>query len=173
MVSVIHTGVGQISESDVLLATASDAIIIGFNVRPSVVARKKAEEESIDIRLYSVIYQAIEEVQSAMEGMLEPSIEEKVMFNSEVLEIFKISRVGTIAGCRIIEGKAVRNAKVRLVRDGIVIYTGELASLKRFKEDVKEVLNGQECGMSIKGYNDIKVGDIFEGYEEISVKRTL
>ena len=172
-VSVILTGVGQISESDVLLATASDAIIIGFNVRPSVEARRKAEEESIDIRLYSVIYKAIEEVQSAMEGMLEPDIEEKILFNAEILETFKITKIGTIAGCRVVDGKAVRNARVRVVRDGIVVYTGELDSLKRFKDDVKEVPNGQECGMSIKGFNDLKVGDMLEGFTEVSVKRTL
>ena len=172
-VNVIHKSVGQISESDVLLATASDAIIVGFQVRPSLNARRLAEKEDIEIRLYSIIYAAIEEIQSAMEGMLEPTIEEKIVCNIEVRDVFKISKVGTIAGCLVQEGKINRNTKIRLVRDGIVKYSGELASLKRFKDDAKEVSSGMECGLNIKNYNDIKVGDIIEGYEEIEIKRTL
>ncbi len=172
-VNVIHKSVGQISDSDVLLATASDAIIIGFQVRPSATARKLAEKEQIDIRLYSVIYNAIEELTSAMEGMLAPTIEEKVVCNIEVREVFKISKVGTIAGCFVTDGKVSRNTKVRLIRDGIVVYTGELGSLKRFKDDVKEVSKGYECGLNIKNYNDVKVDDVIEGYEEVEVKTKL
>lgn len=172
-VNVIHKSVGQISESDVLLATASDAIIIGFQVRPSLNARQLAEKEDIDIRLYSIIYDAIEEIKSAMEGMLEPTIEEKIVANVEIREVFKITRVGTVAGCVVQDGKITRNTKIRLVREGIVKYSGELSSLKRFKDDVKEVTSGMECGMTIKNYNDLKVGDIIEGYEEIEIKRTL
>ncbi len=172
-INIIMKGVGQISESDVLLASASDAIVIGFQVRPSVNARKVAEQEQIQIKLYSIIYDAIEEVKSAMEGMLAPEFEEKIMGNIEVRETFKITRVGTIAGCMVLDGKVGRNTKVRVIRDGIVVYTGELASLKRFKEDVKEVAKGFECGLNIDKYNDIKVGDIIEGYEIIEVKAKL
>ncbi len=172
-VSIVHRGVGQITESDVLLASASDAIIIGFNVRPSTSARKLAEKENIEIRLYSIIYNAIEELKSAMEGMLEPKVEEKIVGNIEVREVFKVTKVGTVAGCYVTEGKVTRQTKVRLIRDGIVIYSGEMASLKRFKDDVKEVSSGMECGIAIKNFNDIKVGDVIEGYEETEVKRTL
>jgi translation initiation factor IF-2 len=172
-VNIIMKGVGQISESDVLLASASDAIVIGFQVRPSVNARKVAEQEQIQIKLYSIIYDAIEEVKAAMEGMLAPEFEEKIVGNIEVREVFKITRVGTIAGCMVLDGKVNRNTKVRVIRDGIVVYTGELASLKRFKEDVKEVAKGFECGLNIDKFNDIKVGDIIEGYEIVEVKAKL
>jgi len=172
-VNVIHRSVGQISESDVLLAAASDAIIIGFNVRPSTQARKLAENESIDMRLYSIIYDAIEEVKAAMEGMLAPKMVEKITCNVEIREVFKISKVGTIAGCYVTEGKINRNTKIRLVRDGVVIFSGHLASLKRFKDDVKEVLSNYECGLNIDGYNDIREGDVIEGYEEVEEKRSL
>ncbi|MEE1322545.1 MAG: translation initiation factor IF-2, partial [Bacteroidales bacterium] len=166
-VNVIHKSVGQITESDVLLATASNAIIIGFQVRPSVGARKLAEQEQIDIRLYSIIYTAINELKDAIEGMLSPEIQEKIVANLEVRETFKISKVGTIAGCMCLDGKIARSTKVRIIRDGIVVYTGKLASLKRFKDDVKEVVMGQDCGLNIENFNDIKVGDIIEGYEEL------
>lgn len=172
-VNVIHKAVGQITESDVLLATASDAIIVGFQVRPSGGARKLAEKEEIQIKIYSVIYAAIEEVRDAMEGMLSARIEERVMGNAEVRETFKISKVGTIAGCFVTDGKINRNSKVRLIRDGIVVYTGGLGSLKRFKDDVKEVAKGYECGLNIDKFNDIKVGDIIEAFEEVEVKQTL
>ncbi|HPV88406.1 MAG TPA: EF-Tu/IF-2/RF-3 family GTPase, partial [Bacteroidales bacterium] len=170
---VIHKAVGGISESDVLLASASNAIIIGFQVRPSVSSRKLAEKEEIEIRLYSVIYDAIEDVKKGIEGMLAPVEKEEVTSTVEVREIFKISKIGTIAGCMVKEGKIIRNAKVRIIRDGIVIYTGVLGSLKRFKEDVKEVQAGYDCGLSIDGYNDIKVGDIIESYTIVEIKRTL
>lgn len=169
-VNVIHKSVGQVSESDVLLASASDAIIIGFQVRPSVGARKLAEQEEIDIRLYSIIYNAIEEIKSAIEGMLEPVMEEKITCNIEIREIFKITKVGTIAGCMVLDGKINKNSDVRIIRDGIVIYTGKLGSLKRFKDDVKEVSAGYECGLNIENFNDIKVGDIVEGFEQVEVK---
>lgn len=172
-VNIIHKGVGQISESDVLLASASNAIIIGFQVRPSMQARKLAEQENIEIRLYSIIYDAINDVKSAMEGMLSPEIKEEIVGTAEVLATFKISKVGTVAGCLVKEGKITKNTKVRVIRDGIVIYTGELSSLKRFKDDVKEVTAGQECGMSIANFNDIKVGDIIEGYEIKEIKKKL
>ncbi len=172
-VNIIHKSVGQISESDVLLASASDAIIIGFQVRPSANARKLAEKEQVDIRLYSVIYDAIEEVKAAMEGMLKPKVEEKIVCNVEVRETFKISKVGMVAGCYVIDGKITRNTKIRLIRDGIVIYTGKLGSLKRFKDDVKEVSAGYECGLNIENFNDIKVGDVIEGYEEVEVAQKL
>jgi translation initiation factor IF-2 len=172
-VNVIHKSVGQISESDVLLASASNAIIIGFQVRPSVNARKLAESEQIDIRLYSIIYKAIEEIKAAMEGMLAPEFEEKIVCNIEIRETFKIPKVGTIAGCMVLDGKITRNTKVRVVRDGIVTYSGELASLKRFKDDVKEVNAGYECGLNIANFNDIQIGDIVEGYEQVAIKRTL
>jgi len=172
-VNIIHKAVGQISESDVLLAAASNAIIVGFQVRPSMNARKLAEKEQIDIRLYSIIYDAIEEIKSAMEGMLMPEIKEEIVATLEVKEVFKITKVGTIAGCLVKEGKINRNSKIRVIRDGIVIYTGELGSLKRFKDDVKEVVNGLECGLNIQNYNDLKVGDIIEAYQEVEVKKTL
>ena len=172
-VNVIHKAVGQISESDVMLATASNAIIVGFQVRPSVGARKLAEKEEIDIRLYSIIYDAIEELKSAMEGMLSPEIKEEIVATVEVLETFKISKVGTIAGCIVREGKIKRSSQIRLIRDGIVIYTGELGSLKRFKDDAKEVVKGYECGLNIEKYNDIKVGDMVEAFEETEVKKRL
>jgi translation initiation factor IF-2 len=172
-VNIIHKSVGQISESDVLLASASDAIIIGFQVRPSSGARKLAEQEEIDIRLYSIIYDAINEVKDAMEGMLAPEFEEKITSNVEIREVFKISKVGTIAGCMVLDGKITRNSKVRVIRDGVVVYSGELASLKRFKEDVKEVSANYECGLNIQNFNDIKVGDIVESYEQVEVKRKL
>lgn len=172
-VNVIHKAVGAISESDVLLAAASNAIIIGFQVRPASSARKLADKEEIEIRLYSVIYDAINEVKSGIEGMLAPEEKEEVTATAEVREIFKISKVGTIAGCMVKEGKLTRTAKVRVIRDGIVIYTGALGSLKRFKDDVKEVASGYDCGLNIEGYNDIKVGDIVEAYEIVKIKRTL
>ncbi len=172
-VNVIHKAVGQISESDILLATASNAVIIGFQVRPSAAARKLAEKEKIDIRLYSIIYDAIEELKSAMEGMLSPEIREQVTGNLEVRETFKISKVGTIAGCIVNDGKVKSKSKVRIIRDGIVVHSGELESLKRFKDDAKEVVAGLECGLNVKGYNDIQVGDIIEAYEEIEVARKL
>ncbi len=171
-INVLHKAVGEISESDVTLAAASDAIIIGFQVRPSVAARRAAERDGVQIRLYSVIYQAIEDVKDAMAGMLAPEIKEEVTGTAEVLETFHVSKVGTIAGAIIREGKIKRGSKVRLIRDGIVRYTGELGSLKRFKDDVKEVLSGYECGLSISGYNDLKIGDLIEGYEEKEVART-
>lgn len=172
-VNVIHKAVGQISESDILLAAASNAIVIGFQVRPSVSARKLAEKEQIDIRLYSIIYDAINEVKAAMEGMLSPDIKEEILGTAEVLETFKITKVGTVAGCIVREGKILRNAKCRLIRDGIVAYTGDLGTLKRFKDDVKEVGNGFECGMNINNFNDIKVGDLIESFQEVEVKRKL
>lgn len=172
-VSVVHKAVGQITESDVLLATASDAIILGFQVRPSAQASKLAENENIEIRYYSIIYDAIDEIKSAMEGMLEPKIEKKIVSNIEVREVFKITGVGAVAGCYVLDGKVKRENKINLIRDGIVIYNGEFSSLKRFKDDVKEVLSGVECGISIKNYNDLKQGDVIEAYEEIEVKRTL
>jgi len=172
-VNVIHKAVGQISEGDVMLATASNAIIIGFQVRPSMSARRMAEKEEIDIRLYSIIYDAIEEIKSAMEGMLSPEIKEEIVAQVEVLETFKITKVGTIAGCQVRDGKIKRNNKIRLIRDGIVIYSGALGALKRFKDDVKEVANGYECGISIEKYNDIKVGDFIEAFEEVEVKKKL
>ncbi len=172
-VNVIHKAVGQISESDVTLAAASDAIIVGFQVRPSMDARKLAEREQVDIRLYSIIYDAINEVKDAMEGMLSPEIKEEVIGTVEIREVFKISKVGSVAGCFVRDGKVKRTSKVRVIRDGIVVYTGELGSLKRFKDDAKEVLTGMECGLNIDKYNDIKVGDVIEVYEETEVKRTL
>ena len=172
-VNVIHKAVGQITETDVMLAESSDAIIIGFQVRPSVGARKMAETEKIDIRLYSIIYDAINELKDAIEGMLAPETEEKIVANLEIRETFKISKVGTIAGCMCLDGKITRNHNVRIIRDGIVVYTGKLASLKRFKDDVKEVVSGQDCGLNIEGFNDIKVGDIVEAYEVIEIKRKL
>lgn len=172
-VNILHKAVGQISESDVTLAAASNAIIVGFQVRPSVAARRLAEKEGVDIRMYSIIYDAIEEVKAAMEGMLSPEIREEVIGTAEVRETYHISKVGTVAGCAVKEGKIRRTAKVRLIRDGIVIYTGELGSLKRFKDDVKEVLTGYECGLNIGNYNDIKIGDLIEAYEIVEVKKAL
>jgi len=171
--NIIHKAVGQISESDVLLAAASNAIIVGFQVRPSLSARKLAEKEEIDVRLYSIIYNAIEEIRSAMEGMLMPEVREEIVATLEIREIFKVTKVGTVAGCYVKEGKITRNTRVRIIRDGIVIYTGELGSLKRFKDDVKEVVGGYECGLNIHNFNDIKEGDIVEGYQEFEVKKTL
>ena len=172
-VNVIHKAVGQITETDVMLAESSDAIIIGFQVRPSVGARKMAETDHIDIRLYSIIYDAINELKDAIEGMLSPETQEKIVANLEIRETFKISKVGTIAGCMCLDGKITRQHNVRIIRDGIVVYTGKLASLKRFKDDVKEVVSGQDCGLNIEGFNDIKVGDIVEAYEVIEIKRKL
>ena len=170
-VNVIHAAVGQISESDVLLAAASNAIIVGFQVRPSAAARKVAEKEEIEIRLYSIIYDAINDIKDAIEGMLEPVTKEEIVCSAEVMEIFRISKVGTVAGCMMREGRMQRNTPIRVIRDGIVIYTGKLGSLKRFKDDVKEVTIGQDCGLNIESFNDIRVGDIVEGYEQVEVKR--
>jgi translation initiation factor IF-2 len=178
LVSVIHKGVGQINESDIVLAEASDAIVIAFNVRPSLQASKLAENAGIEIKMYSIIYNAIEEVKSAMEGMLEPKVQEKIVANVEIREVFKFDKA-TVAGCYVRDGKIKRDSKVRLIRDGIVIYPtaegvqAELASLKRFKDDVKDVSTGMECGLTIKNYTDIKVGDVVEAYEQEEVKRTL
>ena len=172
-ISIIHKGVGAITESDVLLASASDAIIIGFNVRPMTNARALAEKESIDIRTYSIIYDAINDLKDAMEGMLSPVFKEEVTGTLEIRELFKISKVGTIAGCMVTDGKIYRNSKIRLIRDNVVIYTGELSSLKRFKDDVKEVSKGYDCGLQIKNYNDIHEGDVIEAYQEVAVKKKL
>lgn len=172
VIKVIHKAVGAITESDVTLANASDAIIIGFNVRPSIQAARLAENESIQIKLYSIIYNAIEEIRSAMEGMLEPTVEEKILANVEVRETYRFDKA-TVAGCQVLDGKMARNNRIRLVRDGIVIFTGELASLKRFRDDAKEVTSGMECGLVIRNYNDLKIGDIVEAFEEVEVKRTL
>ena len=172
-INIIHKAVGQITESDILLATASDAIVIGFQVRPSAGARKLAEKEEIDIRLYSIIYKAIEEIKEAMEGMLSPEFKEEIVGTAEIRETFKITKFGTIAGCYVTDGRINRNHQVRIIREGIVVYTGELGSLKRFKDDVKEVKNGYECGLNIAKYNDIKVGDVVEAYEEVEVNRKL
>ena len=172
-ISIIHKGVGAITESDVLLASASDAIIIGFNVRPMTNARALAEKESIDIRTYSIIYDAINDLKDAMEGMLSPVFKEEVTGTVEIRELFKISKVGTIAGCMVTDGKIYRNSKIRLIRDNVVIYTGELSSLKRFKDDVKEVSKGYDCGLQIKNYNDIHEGDVIEAFQEVAVKKKL
>jgi len=172
-VNVIHKSVGQVTESDVLLASASNAIIVGFQVRPSLSARKLAEKEQIEIRSYSIIYQAIEEIKAAIEGMLSPEIEEKIICNIEIRETFKISKIGTVAGCYVLDGKINRNTRIRIIRNGIVVYTGKLGSLKRFKDDVKEVSAGFECGLNIDNFNDIKEGDIIEGFEEVEIKRKL
>ncbi len=172
VIKVIHKAVGAITESDVTLANASDAIIIGFNVRPAIQAAKLAEQEAIQIKLYSIIYNAIEEIKSAMEGMLEPGVEEKILANVEIREVYKFDKA-SVAGCFVLDGKMARNNRIRLVRDGIVIFTGELGSLKRFKDDAKEVTSSMECGLTVKNYNDIKVGDIVEAFEEVEVKRTL
>jgi translation initiation factor IF-2 len=172
-VGIIHRGVGQISESDVLLASASDAIILGFQVRPSAAARRLADSEEIEIRLYSIIYDAINDVKDAMEGLLAPEVEEVIVGNAEVRDVFKISKVGTIAGCMVTDGSIKRSNPIRLIRDGIVTYAGKLNSLKRFKDDASEVKSGFDCGIGIDGFNDIKVGDVIESYENREVKRTL
>ncbi|MGJ8661238.1 MAG: translation initiation factor IF-2, partial [Bacteroidota bacterium] len=172
-IRVVHKGVGAISEADVNLASASDAIIVGFQVRPTLGARKLAEQEEIDIRLYSIIYKAIDEIKSAMEGMLSPDIEEKIVGSAEIRETFDITKVGTIAGCYVLDGIIKRSSKIRVIRDGIVVHTGLLGSLKRFKDDVKEVKNNYECGLNIDKFNDIKVGDIVEAFEEVEVARKL
>ncbi len=172
-VNIIHKGVGAITESDVLLASASDAIIIGFNVRPSAVARQLADKEEIDIKNYAIIYDVINDIKDAMEGMLSPEMKEEITGNAEIRETYKISKIGSIAGCMVVQGKIYRTSKVRLIRDGVVVYTGELASLKRFKDDAKEVAKGYDCGLSIKNYNDIRVDDIVEAYQEVAVKKKL
>lgn len=172
-INILHKGVGQITESDVLLASASDAIVIGFNVRPGASAKEIADREEIEIRTYSIIYDAINDVKEAMEGMLSPELKEQVIGNIEIRETFKVSKVGTIAGCMVLDGKVTRNSKVRLIREGVVVHDGELASLKRFKDDVKEVTKGYECGLNIKNYNDIQIGDIIEAYETVEVKKKL
>jgi translation initiation factor IF-2 len=172
-VKIVHKGVGAISEADINLASASDAIIIGFQVRPSVAARKLAEQEQIDIRLYSIIYQAIDEIKAAMEGMLSPEVKEEITGSAEIRETFDITKVGTIAGCFVLDGVIKRNSKIRVIRDGIVVHTGKLGSLKRFKDDQKEVKRGFECGLNIDKYNDIKVGDVVEAFEEVEVARKL
>jgi translation initiation factor IF-2 len=172
-VNIVHKGVGAITENDINLASASDAIIIGFQVRPSQAARKLAETEQIDIRLYSVIYKAIEEIKAAMEGMLSPEIEEQITGSAEVREVFNITKIGTIAGCYVLEGVFTRKSKIRVIRDGIVIHTGALKDLKRFKDDVKEVKHGYECGISIEKFNDIQVEDTLEAFEEVEVARKL
>jgi len=172
-INIIHKGVGAITESDVLLASASDAIVIGFNVRPMGNAREIAEKEEIDIRSYSIIYDAINEVKDAMEGMLSPEMREEITGNVEIRETFKISKVGTIAGCMVTSGKIFRNSNIRIIREGVVIFTGDLISLKRFKDDVKEVAKGYDCGLQINNYNDIKIGDILECFQEIAIKKSL
>ena len=172
-VNIVHKGVGAITENDVNLASASDAIIVGFQVRPSQAARKLAENEQIDIRLYSIIYKAIEEIKSAMEGMLSPEIEEKITGSIEVREVFEITKVGTIAGCFVLDGTITRKNRIRVIRDGIVIHTGTIKDLKRFKDDVKEVKHGYECGLSIEKFNDIQIGDTLEAFEEVEVARKL
>ena len=172
-VNIIHKGVGAITESDVLLASASEAIIIGFNVRPSASARSVAEKEEIDIRSYSIIYKVIDDVKDAMEGMLSPDIVEEITGTAEIRETYKISKVGTVAGCMVTDGKIFRSSKIRLIRDNVVIFTGELTSLKRFKDDVKEVSKGYDCGMQVKNYNDIQVEDVIEAFQEVEVKKKL
>jgi translation initiation factor IF-2 len=172
-VNIIHKGVGAISEADINLATASDAIVLGFQVRPTLGARKLAEQEQIDIRLYSIIYKAIDEIKAAMEGMLSPDIEEKITGTAEIRETFNITKIGTIAGCFVTDGIIKRNSKVRVIRDGIVVHTGGLGSLKRFKDDVKEVKSNYECGLNLEKYNDIHEGDIIEAFEEVEVARKL
>lgn len=172
-IKIIHKGVGAITESDVLLASASDAIIIGFNVRPAGNAKQLADKEEIDIKTYSIIYDAIDDLKDAMEGMLSPEMKEEISGTAEIRETFKISKVGTIAGCMVIDGKIIRSSKIRLIRDGVVIYTGELVALKRFKDDVKEVSKGYDCGMQIKGYNDIEIGDLIESFSQVEVKKKL
>jgi translation initiation factor IF-2 len=172
-VNVIHKAIGQITESDILLAEASNAVIIGFSVRPNLNARKLAEKHEVDVRLYTIIYNVLEEVKQALEGMLAPDITEKVTATVEVREVFKVPKIGNIAGCYVQDGKVTRNTKVRLLRDGFVIFDGTISSLKRIKDDVKEVESGYECGIGLENFNDIKVGDIIEGYELVETKRKL
>ena len=172
-VNIIHKGVGAITESDVLLASASDAIVIGFNVRPMGTARQLAEKEEIDIRSYSIIYDAINDLKDAMEGMLSPEFKEEITGNAEIRETFKISKVGTIAGCMVTDGKIIRDSGIRIIREGVVVHTGSLVSLKRFKDDAKEVTKGYDCGLQVKGFNDIKEGDVVEGYQEVAIKKKL
>ena len=172
-VNIIHKGVGAITESDVLLASASDALIIGFNVRPMGNARQIADKEEIDIRMYSIIYDAINDLKDAMEGMLSPIMKEEITGTAEIRETFKISKVGTIAGCMVTNGKILRSSGIRLIREGVVVFTGELASLKRFKDDAKEVAKGYDCGLQVLNYNDIKVDDIVEGFQEVAIKKKL
>ena len=172
-VNIIHKGVGAITESDILLASASDAIILGFNVRPSANARSLAEKEEIDIRNYSIIYDVINDIKDAMEGMLSPEMKEEITGNAEIRETYKISKVGTIAGCMVTDGKLFRNSKIRIIRDGVVVFSGEFASLKRFKDDAKEVAKGYDCGIQIKNFNDIKELDVIEAYQEVAVKKKL
>jgi translation initiation factor IF-2 len=171
--NVIHSAVGAVTETDVNLATASNAIIIGFNVRPEVKAQNMAEKEGVDIRLYNVIYDAVEDVKKAMEGLLEPTLKEKYLGRAEVREVFSVPKIGNVAGCYIQDGKVMRNAKVRLLRDNVVVYTGKMSSLRRFKDDVKEVATGYECGIGLENYNDIKQGDIIEAFEMEKVAATL
>jgi translation initiation factor IF-2 len=173
MVRVIHKGVGGISESDVLLAAASNAIIVGFHVRPNINARKLAENEKVDIRLYNVIYDAINEVRAALEGLLSPVLSEEIVGTIEVRETFKVPKLGTVAGCYVVDGKVARSNKIRLIRDGIVVFEGSIGSLKRFKDDVREVDSGYECGLNIENFNDIKVGDTIEAYKIIETKKKL
>jgi translation initiation factor IF-2 len=172
-VRILHEGTGTITESDVLLASASDAIIIGFNVRPPVKTKELASKEKVDIRFYDVIYHALDDIKKAMTGLLEPEFEETVIGSAEVRETFQVPKVGTIAGCYVIDGKVMRNAKVRILRDGVVIYTGEIGSLKRFKDDAKEVASGYECGIGIENFNDIKIGDVIEAFIMKEVEVTL
>jgi len=172
-VNIIHKGVGAITESDVLLASASSAVVIGFNVRPMANARTVAEKEEVDIRTYSIIYDAIDDIKKAMEGMLSPEMKEEVTGTAEIRETFKISKIGTIAGCMVLSGKIFRNSKIRVIRDGVVVFDGELASLKRFKDDVKEVSKGYDCGLQVKNYNDIRVDDQIEAYQEVAVQKKL
>jgi translation initiation factor IF-2 len=171
--NVIHSAVGAVTETDVNLASASNAIIIGFNVRPEVKAQNLAEKEGVDIRLYSIIYNAVEDVKKAMEGLLSPIFKEKYLGRAEVREVFSVPKVGTVAGCYIQDGKVVRNAQVRLTRDNIVIYTGKMSSLRRFKDDVKDVASGYECGIGLENYNDLKVGDMIEAFEMEKIAATL
>jgi translation initiation factor IF-2 len=172
-INIIHKGVGAITETDVMLASASDAIIIGFNVRPAGNARQLAQKEEIDIRNYSIIYDAINDLKDAMEGMLSPEMKEEITGTAEIREIFKVSKVGSIAGCMITDGKIFRNSKIRIIREGVVVFTGELATLKRFKDDVKEVAKGYDCGMQIKNYNDIEQLDLIEAFQEVEVKKKI
>jgi translation initiation factor IF-2 len=172
-VKIIHKGVGAITESDVLLASASSAVVIGFNVRPMGNARTVAEKEEVDVRTYSIIYDAIDDIKKAMEGMLSPEMKEEVSGTAEIRETFKISKVGTIAGCMVLTGKIFRNSKIRVIRDGVVIHDGELSSLKRFKDDAKEVAKGYDCGLQIKNFNDIQINDQLEAYSEVAVQKKL
>jgi translation initiation factor IF-2 len=172
-INIIHKGVGAITETDVMLASASDAIIIGFNVRPAGNARQLADKEEIDIRNYSIIYDAIDDLRDAMEGMLSPEMKEEITGTAEIREIFKISKVGSIAGCMVMDGKIARNSKIRIIREGVVVFTGDLIALKRFKDDVKEVSKGYDCGIQIKNYNDIEERDIIEAFQEVAVKKKL